>query len=368
MICKERLHVAETNLLIQTAFVGDLLLTIPLMRWMRRSAPPADRLALFCRKGLGNFFLHTGMVDQLFEVDKTNSSDWRKVKKELQDHHFQTLVSAHQSFRTATIVASLNAHLKIGYQNPWSFWAYDVREKRPMHLPEALRLLALARKLNSELEGHMRDLESSGKDHQIPSLDQPIPPWSSLSLSDFVEDPSTLSVQKVLQILSKIRTPFVCFAPGSVWETKCWTTEGYAQLGQSFHEMGYTVVLLGSEQERVKTQAIAAKIPESLDLSGQTNLFESFLVLRRGSLAICNDNGGMHLACAANTPTVGIFGPTVLKLGYRPWSSRSLIVEKDHSCRPCGKHGSAKCPIGTHVCMTSIQARDVLEVCRKLLV
>jgi heptosyltransferase-2 len=86
-----------------------------------------------------------------------------------------------------------------------------------------------------------------------------------------------------------------------------------------------------------------------------------------GKVVVSNDSGAMHLASVAEVPTVAIFGPTVLEFGYQPWNNMSAVVEnKEINCRPCGKHGHEKCPIGTHVCMTSISANQVLEKIKAL--
>jgi heptosyltransferase II len=66
-------------------------------------------------------------------------------------------------------------------------------------------------------------------------------------------------------------------------------------------------------------------------------------------------------------PTVAVFGPTTLDLGYRPWQNRALVVQKDLECRPCGKHGAAKCPLGTHACMKTVRPPDVLTAIDRLL-
>jgi len=74
----------------------------------------------------------------------------------------------------------------------------------------------------------------------------------------------------------------------------------------------------------------------------------------------------MHLGSTAGTPTVSIFGPTILEFGYRPWNARAEIVQIDLSCRPCGKHGAKKCPLGTHACMKGISSRVVITAADRL--
>jgi heptosyltransferase-2 len=85
-------------------------------------------------------------------------------------------------------------------------------------------------------------------------------------------------------------------------------------------------------------------------------------------LVVTNDSAGQHLAALAGTKTVSVFGPTVLPFGFRPWNSQAIVVERfGLSCRPCGKHGPMKCPIGTHECMKSIRSNEVYQACERLL-
>jgi heptosyltransferase-2 len=75
----------------------------------------------------------------------------------------------------------------------------------------------------------------------------------------------------------------------------------------------------------------------------------------------------VHLAVARGTPVVAIFGPTVPQQGFAPYTNRARIVERPLSCRPCGRHGSVRCPIGTHACMREISAAQVQDAVLQLL-
>ncbi|MBX3039322.1 MAG: hypothetical protein KF789_01280, partial [Bdellovibrionaceae bacterium] len=68
----------KANVLIQTAFLGDLLLSIPLMKKMK-SLWPEEKLLLVCRKGLGDFFVKTGLVDGLLEIKKGDRDSYRSA-------------------------------------------------------------------------------------------------------------------------------------------------------------------------------------------------------------------------------------------------------------------------------------------------
>jgi heptosyltransferase-2 len=88
--------------------------------------------------------------------------------------------------------------------------------------------------------------------------------------------------------------------------------------------------------------------------------------MTKAEALICNDSGLMHLASVAGLPTVAVFGPTTIALGYRPWQNQARVVERELFCRPCGKHGHVRCPLNTHECMKSISESQVLKEFRKV--
>lgn len=172
------------------------------------------------------------------------------------------------------------------------------------------------------------------------------------------------SVAKENRLFEK-KTVFV--AAGSVWATKRWTAEGYQCLGQTLVKRGYNVCFIGAADEKEYTAQIAAEVPGSVNICGETSLFETYQLFLKGTALICNDSGAMHLAAVAGLPTVAIFGPTTLDLGYRPWQEKAIVVGSEVDCRPCGSHGGAKCPKGTHECMTSVNELQVIDALNGLL-
>ena len=126
-------------------------------------------------------------------------------------------------------------------------------------------------------------------------------------------------------------------------------------------EKGESVVVAGSPAEHELCAEIIKGLPGTYNLAGNTDLYDMIHVLRPAKYLVSNDSGTMHLAAAAGTPSVSIFGPTVLKLGYRPWQTEAKVVQRPLKCRPCGLHGHKKCPIGTHDCMKNVPVSDVLK-------
>jgi heptosyltransferase-2 len=152
---------------------------------------------------------------------------------------------------------------------------------------------------------------------------------------------------------------FVAVAPGSVWATKRWPY--YPALAASLAE-SLPIVVVGGAGDRELAAAIVAACPpgRALDVTGRLSLLASAELLRRAALLVTNDSAPQHLASAVGTPTLTIFGPTVPEFGFGPLApgSRTAGVQ-GLACRPCDPHGPARCPLGHWRCMRD-QGADAL--------
>ncbi|MFN7825742.1 MAG: glycosyltransferase family 9 protein [Pseudobdellovibrionaceae bacterium] len=333
-------------LIVHTAFLGDLCLTIPLMKKIKSEGVP---LWLVCRKGVGSFFQQLGLIDQYFEISKGDSQSYGKALSQLKDVKFSEIYVPHESLRTAFLVGRLQADVKISYHSWWNFCFYDTRILRDLSKPEAVRLLGLYRK-DQELLQEIADFKEtySDADQELPQ----VPEWASMSCK--IPDLSPALEREIP------REPFLCVFPGSVWETKKWTEDGFQKFCQSWKG---PILLMGSQAERDLCLRIQAQSKNVQVMAGKLNLLETVQVLARAQVCLSNDSGGQHLAAVAGTPVVTIFGPTILKLGFRPWTKRSAVVQVENlPCRPCGKHGHQKCPLGTHDCMKKINPAQVQKM------
>ena len=99
-------------------------------------------------------------------------------------------------------------------------------------------------------------------------------------------------------------------APGTIWETKEWRSEGFAEVARHFLQRGFAVILIGAARERAACEEVARLAPGTVNLAGETTLAELAALIRRSTISITNDSGPMHLAVAVDRPVVSIFGPT----------------------------------------------------------
>lgn len=355
------------NVVIQTAFLGDLLLTIPLLKKIKKTWPN-QKLFLVCRQGFGDFFLRLQLVDQCFEIKKGDSKSYSTISAELGKYQIDHLISPHESLRTAFFVRGLKARHKWGFKNWWSFLFYDQCISKNLSWPDALRQLSLMEIVDPDLHNLSTEYCTQSQPLKVSSqgLLPAAPEWASMNCR--------LSVQQIAEVMwpalkdrfdflaQMERQPFVLIFPGSVWATKRWTTEGFIKLAQGLQQQGFQILLMGGPGEEGLSQLVAQKLSGAYDLTGKTKVIESAAIMLKAQLVVANDSASAHLAAVTETPVVGIFGPTVLDFGYRPWGQKVAIVEnKALSCRPCGKHGHKECPLGTHECMKSIEAEQVLQ-------
>jgi heptosyltransferase I len=152
--------------------------------------------------------------------------------------------------------------------------------------------------------------------------------------------------------------PVALLVPGTIWETKHWRVEGFAEVGRHLRSLGYAVVLAGTARDGDRCRAIAAACPGAVDLSGRTKLAVLVALIRRASLSVTNDSGSMHLAVAVDRPVVSVFGPTnPLRIG--PYGRPEAAVQVDLPCVPCYLRRLRDCP-HDHRCMRDATAAMVI--------
>ena len=345
------------QLVFQTAFPGDLFLSVPLLRQIRKWDPKTP-IVLACRPGLGDFFLKQSLVDEVIEVNKKQSDRGEGALKLLQGRQWTNVFCPHQSFRTQMWMRSLKVQKeKIGYASWFNWGGYSKTIVRRKSYPDALRQLSLLTAVNEDLKLKFDEIfKSKHFDNPKATLsdlsfvEQEIPEWASMTVQKFNSQSRTISM-----------------APGSVWATKRWTPAGFVEVGNYFVKRGFQIQLVGSPDEKQLCQEIGSKISGSVNLAGKTSLYEMIQVLADSRALVSNDSGAMHMAALSGLPSVAVFGPTTLELGYRPWQKYARVVQTPLSCRPCGKHGAHACPVGNLKCMTEIPAARVISAVEYLI-
>jgi heptosyltransferase-2 len=137
--------------------------------------------------------------------------------------------------------------------------------------------------------------------------------------------------------------------PGAAWATKRWPAERWAALGRRWPA---GVVVMGGPGELGLVRAIAEAIGSRAEALAESGVERSLQALCDVRVAVGGDSGLLHICGGAGIPVVGLFGPTTSTDGY--WVHRGQALELPLDCRPCSRHGSARCPVGDHACMEGL--------------
>lgn len=346
------------HVVIQTAFIGDLYLSIPFLKHLKK-INPNHQIILVCKKGLGAFFLKEGIVSEVLDVQKGQSKSYRLALKTLKPKSIDHVYCLHRSVRSALFVGQITANKKFSFVESKSFFnwrklIFSDLVVFPKKWPEVIRQMSLLTPVDKNLKTLI-----DKKD------------WIYLNFSDpqnkFEKIPFEFSFQNDKETLNKNTQKKIALFPGSVWATKKWTLEGFTELARLLINENYEVYLMGGPDDFTDSKLIKDKVPNVHLKTGQMSLLESSYFIKDFDLIICNDSAPAHIAAYFQRPVLALFGPTVLDFGFRPWQDNSRVIQEKLDCRPCGPHGHQKCPLGHHDCMKKISAYQVFLEARKML-
>lgn len=339
----------------QTAFLGDAVLTLPLLRALNLRYPEAE-LHFFVRGGLeGLFAAQQGLrsVTGFYKrgAQKGLGAAWTFGRK-LAAEDFDLWISPHASLRSAVVAFATGAPLRIGYASPlYNRMAYThTVERRFREFAEVERLLRLLLPLGMGMEGELAKLSATDNEGF---------PWPELTLPADAE-------LRAAELLAGMPRPLLGLHPGSTWPTKQWPVEYFADVAGRAARAGAGVAIFAGPGEEADAAAVAAlsDAPQGrvFNLAGQPNLPALAACIKRLDAYLTNDSGPMHLAWMQRTPTLALFGPTVRELGFFPRGKSARVLELDGlDCRPCGLHGPRRCPRGHHDCMRRLEPQRVWE-------
>lgn len=311
-------------LIIQTAFLGDVILASPLWENLHRIYP-ASQIDVVVKKGNESLLSGHPFIENLYIFDKSQKvKNLWKLGKTLRANNYDLILNL-QRFASSGLLTFL-AHGKEsrGFaKNPFAF-LYTKQYKHEMKPDwhEVDRNLSL-----------ISDLVST------PNRRPQLYP----SLEDF----------KAIQIHQEVL--YCCLAPTSVWFTKQAPKKIWLDLITKFRkeEKQHKIFLLGAATDRRYLDEIleAASSTDVVNLAGQLTLLQSAALMAGAQHNYVNDSGPLHLASATNAPVSAFFCSTVPEFGFGPLSDKASIIEvQGLDCRPCGIHGHKSCPKGHFKC------------------
>lgn len=318
-------------LIIQTAFLGDVILATPIAENLKANFLNIE-IHYVVKKGNESLLSNHKYIDKVWVFDKKNGKfkNILQLAKNLRKEKFDLVLNLHR-FASSGIIAALAGGKKLfGFKkNPMSF----MYTKSYIH-------------------------EIGNGDHEV---DRNLSLLSSLNLKDFVKRPSLFPSDSDQEKISEYQSkPYYCIAPASVWATKQLPKEKWIDLIKLL-SLRSQVYVLGSPadkpfcnelRDRSKTNAI--------NLAGKLSLLQSAALMKDAERNFVNDSGPLHLASSVNARVTAFFCSTIPAFGFGPLSDDSEIRETKEKldCRPCGLHGYSACPKGHFKC-GEISLKDI---------
>jgi lipopolysaccharide heptosyltransferase I len=359
-------------LLIKLSAVGDVVHTVPVLNKLRRRYPKAQ-IDWLMIPAIAELLRHHSSISNVLLFDRERwSAPWSilgnlsRLAADLRACDYDLVVDVHGQLRTAVLTFATGAPVRIGFPRPraemWTASGRTFPANTRKHAWKGAReasWLAYTHFIPvPTLDRHAVDRYLGvgpmlGLDEETPDFSFAIP----LPAQERIDN-------RIAGVLRRDRpdgrsAPLVTMAPGTVWETKHWRGEGFAEVARHFMRKGFAVILAGSKRERAVCDEVAGAAPGSLNLAGETTLSELAALIHRATLCVTNDSGPMHLAVALNRPVVSIFGPTD-EIWIGPYGRDNAVVRARLPCAPCYLRVLSRCP-HDHACMRNVSAQSVID-------
>jgi 3-deoxy-D-manno-octulosonic-acid transferase/heptosyltransferase-1 len=336
-------------LIVKLSAIGDVIHTLPSLAALRRLYPDAH-ITWVVEEAASGLVLQHPLLDRVIVfrrkkwIEDYKAGRFRSVRqdassflKELRSRSYDLVIDFHGLFKSAMVVLASGGKRKLGYDSWQELSGLFLNEK----IPEDMNKHAVDRYLDFP-----RYLGA-----------QPGTPEFILPISPDAENRSRL----LMDSYALTRKKFIAVNPVAYWETKLWDNEKFAVLADFIKDrMKLDVVFTGSKKEDA-ADIVSRMRGKGINLGGETTLMELACIYRDALAVISTDSGPMHLAAAAGTPVIALFGPTdPARTG--PYGTGHVIVRTDLSCSPCLLK---RCE--TRKCMTDIMPEQVLAEVEKLL-
>lgn len=327
-------------LIIRFSSIGDIVLTTPVIRCLKKQVPDAEIHFLIRDKFL-SVVQHNPYIDKIHVL----AHSWELMIEELITENYDFIIDLHHNAKTLRVKSVLK-------KKTFSFYKLNIEK----YLYTSLKINILP-KIHI-VDRYLKTVESFGVKNDGKGLDYFIGEEEKIHQNDI---PASHSAG------------FIACVIGGAHGTKKWPVHKWIEFCD---QMDHPLILLGGKDDAENGNEIARKDPVKVyNACGKFSLNESADIVRKAKLVITNDTGLMHIAAAFKKPIISLWGNTVPSFGMYPYYSKSggnldlsdMMQVKKLWCRPCSKIGYKKCPLGHFKCMEKISVNDVLERARQKL-
>jgi ADP-heptose:LPS heptosyltransferase/glycosyltransferase involved in cell wall biosynthesis len=348
-------------LVIQLTDIGDVILTSPFLRELRRFLPHA-RIVLIVQPRMFNLVEKCPHVDEVLPYDWRAAKKWktsfygclhwwlqsaRIAKRSLWKHRLDLAISTrwnNDPCQASSIILMYmsGAPFRIGYRNaPQSPKLFGVRKVNRLITAGPVRTFP-----KHEVERQLDILRYMGAN----PIDTRLEVWTTQKEELFARD----ILQKFDQTKADLH---IAFAPGASWPFRRWPSNRFIQLGswlQEKYKANILIIAAKVEQELSLSIEKGLHSSQTLNLTGETTLREMASILKQCKLFIGNDSGPLHVAAASGVPVIGLFGPGEYQR-FKPWGTGHEAIYLGLSCSPC----SENCLFNEPRCIKGITLSEV---------
>jgi predicted lipopolysaccharide heptosyltransferase III len=336
-------------LLIQLRYIGDTILTTPLISALKQGLPEA-KIDVLATSTVAPILSDHPYIHRLWHLDAGSAGIkfWQMLQAIISVvcSRFDVVADLTCNDRSALLTTAARAKFRIGFCGPYPF-----RES-----------LAYSHVIPSVLGyGHAADhYQRLTEVLDVPKAEPH--PWLHV--------PSDRRHKLEKQLLQEGLQPtdsYVVLHPGARRWYKCWPVERFASLGDRIRQMFHLPVIISGGKEEIAVSAqIADRMREpAVNLTAKINLADLPALIQKAVCLVGNDSAPIHIATAVGTPALALFGPT----DWRVWGPRrkqDQVLAANLACCSCGHHKS-DCPLDNNYCMTKISLESVWDAVRNII-
>jgi heptosyltransferase-2 len=321
-------------LIIRLSSIGDIVLTTPVLRCLRKQYPEAE-IHFLTKQSFRGILADNPYLDKIHVL----ADSFDLMLHELKTEEYDYIIDLHHNLRTLRIKRFL--------KNVRSFSYNKLNVEKYMYTSLKVNILPKKHIVDRNLE----TIKSLGVQNDGLGLDYFIPEKDMVDNKDIP--------------VSHLHG-YIAIVIGAALATKKLPVHKLRELCAA---IDHPVILFGGQEDHDNASAIAAVDTVKIyNACGKFNLNESADLIRRSKLVITHDTGLMHIAAALQKPVISVWGNTVPAFGMYPYYGRYSkqhydVVEINKLwCRPCSKIGYKKCPRGHFKCMENIAVNDIVNL------
>lgn len=324
-------------LIIRFSSIGDIVLTTPVIRCLKKQVPGAE-VHFLVKNSFRSVIEHNPYIDKLHVL----AHSWELMIEELKTENYDFIIDLHHNTKTFRVKRALKkksfSFYKLNIQK-YFYTAFKINMLPKVHI----------------VDRYLKTVKSFGVKNDGAGLDYFIAAHEETGKADI---PTSHSAGYIACVI------------GAAHGTKRWPVHKWKEFCQ---KMDHPVILLGGEEDEKNGNEIAAIDPVKVyNACGKFRINESADLVRKAKMVITNDTGLMHIAAAFKRPIISLWGNTVPSFGMTAYYGNApvsdVIMQTNKLwCRPCSKIGYKKCPLGHFKCMEKIDVNEVLEKARQKL-